>query len=104
MPVLHLSEKGGAFNRSDWHNSLGISGQDLVLNCPKCAPIQNVKVPSSDIATIRYGENAYHHWVAGHQHFLSVDTKEGKVVAIQEDKKDYRDIAGTPQNFTGLPI
>jgi hypothetical protein len=32
-----------------------------------------------------------------------VDTKEGKVVAIQADKKDYRDIAGMLQNFTGLP-
>jgi len=107
----------------DWHNSLGISGQDMVLNCPKCMPIQTVKVPASDIATIRYGENAYHHWVAGivtgvlslgvglivglmphHQHYFSVDTKEGKVVAIQADKKDYRDIAGMLQNFTGLPI
>ena len=33
-----------------------------------------------------------------------MDTKEGKVVAIQADKKDYRDIAGMLQNFTGLPI
>lgn len=107
----------------DWRNSLGISGEDLVLNCPKCVPIQTVKVPSSDIATIRYGENAYHHWVAGivtgvlslgvglivglmphHQHYFSVDTKEGKVVAIQADKKNYRNIAGMLQNFTGLPI
>jgi len=39
-----------------------------------------------------------------HQHYFSVDTKEGKVVAIQADKKDYRDIAGMLQNFTGLPI
>jgi hypothetical protein len=107
----------------DWHNSLGISGQNLTLNCPKCSPIQAIAVPATDIAALRYGQNAYHHWVTGivsgafslgvglivglmphHQHFFSVDTKEGKVLAIQADKKDYRQIAGMLENFAGLPI
>jgi hypothetical protein len=107
----------------DWHNSLDISGKALVLNCPKCGPIQTVDIPEKDVASIRYGQNAYHHWVSGivsgvfslgvglivglmphHQHYFSVDTKGGKVLAIQADKKDYRQIAGMLENSTGLPI
>lgn len=107
----------------NWHNSLGVSGKELVLHCPKCAPIQTVDIAEKDIAALRYGQNAYHHWVAGivsgvfslgvglivglmphHQHFFSVDTKEGKVLAIQAHKRDYRQIAGMLENFTGLPI
>lgn len=107
----------------DWHSSLTVSGKDLDLHCPKCSPIQTVDIPEKDIAALRYGQNAYHHWVAGiitgvfslgaglivglmhhRQHFFSVDTKEGKVLAIQADKGDYRQIAGMLQNFTGLPI
>lgn len=107
----------------DWHNSLGISGKDIVLHCPKCAPIQAVSIPAASVAHLRYGQNAYHHWVAGvvtglftlggglivglmphHQHFFSVDTKAGKVLAIQAHKSDYKKIAGMLENATGLPI
>src|SRR5690348_6128886 len=97
----------------DWKNSLAVTGQTLTLSCAKCSPVQAVTVASADVATLRYGQNAYHHWVSGivtgvlslgvglivglmphHQHYFSVDTKEGKVVAIQADKSDYRQIAG----------
>jgi hypothetical protein len=72
---------------------------------------------------LRYGQNAYHHWVSGvvtgifslgiglivglmphHQHYFSVDLKSGKVLGIQADKSDYKEIAGMLQNSTGLPI
>jgi|SRR5690242_2868495 len=68
-------------------------------------------------------KNAYHHWVSGivtgvfslgvgaivglmphHEHFYSVDLKDGKVLGIQADKGDYRQIAGMLENFAGLPI
>ena len=107
----------------DWHNTLTVSGKDLDLSCPKCSPIQEVDIPENDISGLRYGQNAYHHWVAGivtgifslgaglviglmhhHKHFFSIDTKEGKVLAIQADKGNYRRIAGMLENFTGLPI
>jgi hypothetical protein len=107
----------------DWHNTLTIQGKSLTINCPKCSPINTVTVPADDIATLRYGGNAYHHWVAGivsgvfslgiglivglmphHQHYFSIDTKEGKVVGLQADKSDYRQVAGALENFTGLPI
>lgn len=106
-----------------WHNTLGVSGNDLVLACPKCLPIQSVSVPKTDIAEVRYGQNAYHHWAAGivtgifslgigaivgfmphHQHFFSVDLKDGKAVGIQADKGDYKQIASMLENFTALPI
>ncbi len=35
---------------------------------------------------------------------FSIDTKQGKVLATQADRGDYRQIAGMLQNFTGLPI
>jgi len=107
----------------DWKNTLTVSGQNLILNCPKCAPIQSVTVPISDVATLRYGQNAYHHWVSGivtgafslgiglivglmphHQHYFSLDLKSGKVIGIQADKGDYRQIAGMLQNSASLPI
>ena len=107
----------------DWHNTLTVSGKDLDLSCPKCSPVQKVDIPENDIATLRYGQNAYHHWVAGiitgvfslgaglviglmhhHKHYFSIDTKEGKVLAIQADKGNYRQIAGMLENLTGLPI
>ncbi|MGH9489838.1 MAG: hypothetical protein ACRD17_04965 [Terriglobales bacterium] len=107
----------------DWHNSLAVAASSLVLDCPKCAPIQAVSIPQSEIAGLRYGQNAYHHWVSGvvtgifslgigaivgfmphHQHFFSIDLKDGKVLAIQADKHDYREIAGMLENFAGLPI
>lgn len=112
-----------ATKQKDWHNALGISGKNLTLHCPKCVPIQTVNIPEKDITELRYGQNAYHHWVAGivsgvfslgvglivglmphHQHYFSVDTKSGKVLGIQADKGDYRQIAGMLQNFTGLPF
>ena len=108
---------------NNWKNTLGISGDNLILTCPKCVPIQTVSVLKSDIATIRYGQNAYHHWAAGivtgifslgvgaivgfmphHQHFFSVDLKNGKAVGIQADKSDYKKIASMLENFTALPI
>jgi hypothetical protein len=110
-------------NQDDWHNSLSVSGDLLRLDCPKCSPIQAVNIQKADISDLRYGQNAYHHWVSGivtgvfslgigaivgfmphHQHFYSVDMKDGKVVGIQADKSDYRQIAGMLENFAGLPI
>lgn len=107
----------------DWHNSLAIQGKTLTVNCPKCSPINTVTLSADDIGALRYGGNAYHHWVAGivsgvfslgiglivglmphHQHYFSIDTKEGKVVGLQADKSDYRQLAGALENFTGLPI
>ena len=110
-------------DQKDWKNTLTISGQNLVLTCPKCAPVQTVTTPVSDIATLHYGQNAYHHWVSGiaagvlslgaglivglmphHQHYFSIDQKDGKVIGIQADKGDYRQIAGMLQQSTSLPI
>lgn len=107
----------------DWKNTLTVSGQNLVLNCPKCTPIQSITVAQADVGTLRYGQNAYHHWVSGvvtgvfslgiglivglmphHQHYFSLDLKSGKVVGVQADKSDYKEIAGMLQNSTGLPI
>jgi hypothetical protein len=107
----------------NWHNTLGITGSNLVLTCPKCTPIQKVNVPKAEIAEVRYGQNAYHHWAAGivtgifslgigaivgfmphHQHFYSIDLKDGKAVGIQADKSDYKQIASMLENFTALPI
>lgn len=107
----------------DWKNTLTISGQNVVLNCPKCAPIQAITVGVADVAALRYGQNAYHHWVSGvvtgvfslgiglivglmphHQHYFSLDLKDGKVVGIQADKSNYKEIAGMLQNSIGLPI
>ena len=110
-------------DEKDWGNSLAVSDQNIVLTCPKCSPIQSVTVSISQIADLRYGQNAYHHWVSGivtglfslgiglivglmphHQHFFSIDLKDGKVIGIQADKGDYRQIAGMLQNSAGLPI
>ena len=109
--------------QKDWHNSLAVSGHQLTLHCPQCAPIQDVMIPQAQIVALRYGQNAYHHWVAGivtgifslgtglvvglmphHEHFFSIDTSDGKVLGIQADKHDYRQIAGMLENLTGLPI
>jgi hypothetical protein len=49
----------------DWHNSLSLQGKTLTLNCPKCSPTSTVTLAAENIATLRYGGNAYHHWVAG---------------------------------------
>ncbi len=110
-------------DRKDWKNTLSVSGKSLMLDCPKCNPIQTVTVPVSSIAKLQYGQNAYHHWAAGiatgvltlggglivglmphHQHFFSIDEKGGKVLGIQADKSDYRQIAGMLQQSTHLPI
>lgn len=107
----------------DWHNTFGVADGELVLTCPKCTPIQVVKVKKDEIATIRYGQNAYHHWAAGiitgvfslgvgaivgfmphHQHFFSVDLKSGRAVGIQADKSDYKQIAGMLINYSAMPI
>lgn len=107
----------------DWKNSLAISGDKLMLHCPQCSPVQTVAIAKTDIASLRYGQNAYHHWVSGivtgvaslgvglivgamphHQHYFSVDTKDGKALGIQADKHDYRQIAGMLENFAGMPI
>jgi hypothetical protein len=107
----------------DWKNTLAVSGTELTLNCPKCMPIQDVATPISQVASLRYGQNAYHHWVSGivtgafslgiglivglmphHQHYFSIDLKDGKVIGIQADKGDYRQIAGMLQNSISLPI
>lgn len=39
-----------------------------------------------------------------HQHFFSVDLKDGKVLAIQADKGDYKQVAEMLENSAGLPI
>lgn len=107
----------------NWKNTLTVSGQNLVLNCPKCTPIQSVTIAEADVAALRYGQNAYHHWVSGvvtgvfslgiglivglmphHQHYFSIDLKDGKVMGIQADKSDYKEIAGMLQNSCGQPI
>ncbi|HET9743499.1 MAG TPA: hypothetical protein VFQ00_12175 [Terriglobales bacterium] len=107
----------------DWHNTLAISGDTLTVSCPKCSPIQSIAVPKSNVAALRYGQNAYHHWVSGvvtgvfslgigtiigamphHQHYFSIDTKDGKALGIQADKSNYRQIAGMLENFAALPI
>ena len=38
------------------------------------------------------------------EHYFSIGTKEGKVMAVQADKHDYKQIAGRLQNSTGVPI
>jgi len=38
------------------------------------------------------------------QQYFSIDKKDGKVIGIQADKDDYREIAGMLQQSTGLPI
>ena len=110
-------------DQKDWRNTITVSGQNLVLGCPKCSPVQTVSTAVSDIATLHYGQNAYHHWVTGiatgvlslgaglivglmphHQHYFSIDQKDGKVIGIQADKGDYREIAGMLQRSTSLPI
>ncbi len=107
----------------DWGNTLTISEKGLVLECRKCTPIQTVTVDIADISELRYGGNAYHHWVAGivsgafslgvgliiglmphHEHYFSIGLKSGKVVGIQADKGNYREVAGRLVNATGLPI
>jgi hypothetical protein len=107
----------------DWNNTLALSGQNFVLTCPKCTPIQTITVAVADVSGLRYGQNASHHWVSGivtgafslgiglivglmphHQHYFSLDLKDGKVVGIQADKSNYKEIAGMLQNSCGLPI
>lgn len=39
-----------------------------------------------------------------HQHFFSIDLKNGKAIGIQAHKKDYKKIAAMLENFTALPI
>lgn len=34
---------------NNWHNTFGVSGDNLVLTCPKCMPIQTVSVPKNQI-------------------------------------------------------
>lgn len=110
-------------DQKDWKNTLSLSGKDFVLGCRKCSPIQTVTIPISSITKLQYGQNAYHHWVAGiatgvlslgaglivglmphHQHFFSVDEQNGAVLGIQADKGDYRQIAGMLQQATHLPL
>ncbi|MGH9542813.1 MAG: hypothetical protein ACRD2H_13150 [Terriglobales bacterium] len=107
----------------DWHNTLAPDGTTLKLACSKCEPTQVISTPADQIAGLRYGDNAYHHWAVGavtgfftlgigaivgfmphHQHFFSIDLKSGKVIALQADKSNYKQIAGMLQNLTGLPI
>lgn len=109
--------------QKDWGNTLAVSDKTLKLTCPKCSPIQSISIAAGDITSLRYGQNAYHHWVAGivsgvlslgvglivglmphHEHYFSIDTKDGKSLGIQADKGDYKQIAGMLQNFAALPI
>lgn len=107
----------------DWKNTLTVAGESLVLTCPKCTPTQTITIADADVSGLRYGQNAYHHWVSGivtgafslgiglivglmphHQHYFSIDLKNGKVVGIQADKSDYKQIAGILQNSVSLPF
>jgi hypothetical protein len=107
----------------DWGNTLTISDKGLVVECKKCTPIQTITIDMTDISELRYGGNAYHHWVAGivsgafslgvgliiglmphHEHYFSIGLKSGKVLGIQADKGNYREVAGRLQNATSLPI
>jgi hypothetical protein len=109
--------------QKDWGNTLAVSDKTLILTCPKCSPIHSVSITAGDITSIRYGQNAYHHWVAGivsgvlslgvglivglmphHEHYFSIDTKDGKSIGIQVDKNDFKQVAGMLQNFAALPI
>lgn len=110
-------------DQKDWDNTLNVSGGVLTLDCRKCSPIHTVTVPVAQIQELKYGQNAYHHWVSGivtgvfslgvgaivgfmphHQHFFSVDLKDGKVLALQADKHDYKKMAAMLENSAGLPI
>lgn len=110
-------------DQKDWDNTLSTSANVLTLDCRKCNPIQTVAIPVAEIQKLQYGQNAYHHWVSGivtgvfslgvgaivgfmphHQHFFSVDLKDGKVLAIQADKGDYKQVAEMLENSAGLPI
>ncbi len=107
----------------DWDNTLSTSHGKLTLSCPKCTPIQTVTVAKTDLVGLHYGQNAYHHWVTGiitgvaslgvgviigamphHQHFFSIDTKDGRAIGVQADKRNYKEVAAMVQNFAGLPI
>lgn len=109
--------------QKDWGNTLAVSDKTIKLTCPKCSPIQSVSIAAGDNASLRYGQNAYHHWVAGivtgvlslgvglivglmphHEHYFSIDTKDGKSLGIQADKSDFKQIAGMLQSFASLPI
>jgi hypothetical protein len=109
--------------QKDWGNTLAVSDKTLKPTCPKCSPIQSVSFAAGDIASLRYGQNAYHHWVAGivagvlslgvglivglmphHEHYFSIDTKDRKSLGIQADKSDFKQVAGMLQNFASLPI
>ncbi len=110
-------------DQKDWDNTLSTSASVLTLDCQKCSPIHTVAIPVAQIGGLKYGQNAYHHWVSGivtgvfslgvgaivgfmphHQHFFSVDLKDGKVLAIQADKSDYKQVAEMLENSAGLPI
>lgn len=110
-------------NVKDWHNTLAPDNNALDLTCRSCEPTHDLSFPAQDISTLRYGNNAYHHWATGivtgifslgagaiigfmphHQHFFSIDLNDGKVIAIQADKSDYKQIAGILQNLTGKPF
>jgi hypothetical protein len=39
-----------------------------------------------------------------HEHYFSIDTKDGKSLGIQADKSDFKQVAGMLQNFAALPI
>jgi hypothetical protein len=109
--------------QKDWGNTLAVSDKTLKLTCPKCSPIQSVSIDAGEITSLRYGQNAYHHWVAGivsgvlslgvglivglmphHEHYFSIDTKDGKSLGVQADKSDFRQVAGMLQNFAAQPI
>src|ERR1700689_3771305 len=109
--------------QKDWGNTLAVSDKTLKLTCPKCSPIESVSFAAGDIASLRNGQNAYHHWVAGivsgvlslgvglivglmphHEHYFSIDTKDGKSLGIQADKGDFKQVAGMLQNFAAQPI
>ncbi len=110
-------------DQKDWDNTLNVAADKLSVNCPKCLPTQTITISKADVVALHYGQNAYHHWVSGiitgvaslgvglivglmphHQHFYSVDTKDGSALGIQADKSNYKEIAGILQNFAGLPI
>lgn len=122
---IRLLSVPGTTNSSpkSWKNSMEVSGENLLFFCAKCSPLKTVTIPGTQIASLSYGQNAYHHWVSGvvtgffslgigaivglmphHQHFFSVDLANGRVVAMQADKSNYKEIAGALENVSGKPI
>ena len=87
----------------NWNNTLAVSDKTLKLTCPKCSPIQSISVAAGDIASIRYGQNAYHHWVAGIvSGVLSLGV--GLIVGLMPHHEHYFSISSVPTFCLSAPV